>query len=199
VELGEIEAALAAHPVVRDAAVIARSNEGSLALTACIVCRSGAEAPTSGELREFLSHSLPDGMLPAAFVVVDEIPIAPGGKRDRARLAREVSETEQRIARIWSRVLGVAELGVHDNFFDLGGDSLRLMEVRGGLEEEFGTELPLAVLFEHTSVARIAERLATPPEGPFSDQATDDAVARGARRKALLTHRAAVRRDRKLP
>ncbi|HYG61196.1 MAG TPA: amino acid adenylation domain-containing protein, partial [Thermoanaerobaculia bacterium] len=138
IETGEVEAALRAHPEVREAAVLARPVPGStdLRLVAYVVPGGGGDAWTSG-LRTFLADRLPDSMIPAAFVALDSLPLSANGKLDvRAlpepeqvteRAAAEPPGTplEREIAALWQEVLGTDRFGVRDNFFELGGDSIK--------------------------------------------------------------------------
>jgi amino acid adenylation domain-containing protein len=168
VELGEIESALTRHPEVQEAAVLALSEEsGGNRLIAWI------EAPrdlASGELRAFLKTSLPDYMVPSAFVTLRELPLTPNGKIDRRALAampRRLesaapaedraprSHAEEMLVRIWSEIFGHA-VGVNENFFDLGGHSLLATRVVSRVREAFGIELPLRRLFEQPTVAELA-------------------------------------------
>ncbi len=168
VELGEIEVALGQHPAVRDVVVTMREDQpGDKRLVAYVQPRDAALAASS--LREFLRERVPDYMIPAAYVLLDSFPLGPTGKVDRRALPapearRQVaaeyvaptSPTEQAIAAIWSDLLGIAEIGVNDSFFDLGGNSLLLVQVHGKLKAAFGRDVPLLELFRYPTVAALA-------------------------------------------
>ncbi|HEX3556709.1 MAG TPA: amino acid adenylation domain-containing protein [Thermoanaerobaculia bacterium] len=174
IELGEIESALARHPAVRAAAVLAVEDPerpGERRLVGYVV-PAAATAPTTPELRGFAGESLPDYMLPAAIVVLDSLPLTTNGKIDRRALAalrplpavkaeRTAPRTpaEEILAGIWERVLHVDGVGAHDDFFDLGGHSLLATQVVSRLREAFDVELPLRVLFEAPTVAQLAARV----------------------------------------
>jgi non-ribosomal peptide synthetase component F len=170
VELKEIEAVLAAHEAVRDVAVIAREDvAGERRLVAYVVGRP-ERAPVGGELRAYLKGRLPEYMIPAAFVALDALPLTPNGKLDRRALpapdrARpETSDgfvaprnsTEAALAEIWAEVLSVETVGVEDNFFDLGGHSLLVIQVLSRVRRSFHVEVPLRELFESPTVAALA-------------------------------------------
>ncbi|HEX8558227.1 MAG TPA: amino acid adenylation domain-containing protein [Pyrinomonadaceae bacterium] len=170
VELGEIEAALLSHEGVRECVVVARAEgEGGQMLAAYVVPRAG-RAPAAGELRAFLGERLPDYMVPTAFVTLQSLPLTPNGKVDRralpapdaARPGRGVgyvaprTALEEYVAHVWSEVLGVEHVGVNDNFFDLGGHSIKAMQVIARLLDSFQVELPPGLLFEANTVAELA-------------------------------------------
>ncbi|HEX7240208.1 MAG TPA: amino acid adenylation domain-containing protein, partial [Longimicrobiaceae bacterium] len=173
VELGEVEAALAGHPSVREAAVVARDG-GLVGYVAGSV--------TAGELREHLRASLPEYMVPSAYVVLERLPLTRNGKVDRRALpAPEASSgtivaprtpAEEVLAGIWAEVLSVERVGAEDDFFALGGHSLLATRVVSRVREAFGVELPLRALFEAPTVAALAERVGAgtatqaPPLGP---------------------------------
>ncbi len=176
VECGEVAAALAGHPEVHQAVVIAALDaRGDLHLVAYVVAR-GAGVVEVGELRRFLSGRLPEPMVPAAFVSLDALPRTPDGKVDRAALpppdrrphatssdsTRPGSAAEQRVAAIWAGVLGldVADVGVDDDFFELGGHSLLAAQVVAQVREAFGSDTPLRAIFEAPTVARLAALVA---------------------------------------
>ncbi|MCG8348800.1 MAG: amino acid adenylation domain-containing protein, partial [Chloroflexales bacterium] len=174
VELGEVEAVLDYHPAVRESIVLAREDvTGHMQLAAYVSPHSatGEDAPPdAAALRAFLAERLPDYMVPASFVVVDEWPMTPSGKVDRKALPTpELTQAERAktyvaprdlveedLARIWAEVLGVERVGVHDNFFDLGGHSLLATRLVSQLREAFAVELPLRRLFETPTVAGLA-------------------------------------------
>ncbi|MEO3827710.1 amino acid adenylation domain-containing protein [Actinomadura sp. B10D3] len=172
VELGEIEAALAAHPAVEHAVVLLRDDErGEPALVGYVV-PAGEERPDAADLRDRLAETLPEYMVPAVFVALDDLPLTPNGKLDkralpapgaaalRARRAYVAPRTalEQRIASVWSAVLGVAGVGVEDGFFDLGGDSIRAVSLVGALRAE-GLDVGVPDVFARRTVAGLAQAL----------------------------------------
>jgi amino acid adenylation domain-containing protein len=173
VEPGEIEAALARHPRVLEAAVVAREERpGELRLVAYVVQAPPPEPlePLDGELREALRRVLPDYMVPADFVVLEALPATPNGKLDRralqamplpaARRAGELAppetEVEALLVEIWQRLLGREPIGVYDNLFDLGAHSLLAPQFTAEVQEVFDLELPLHALFEAPTVRQLA-------------------------------------------
>jgi amino acid adenylation domain-containing protein len=170
IELGEIEATLASHPQVRSCAVLAREDEpGDKQLVAYVVSRDG-EAPGPDTMRVFLKEKLPDYMVPARLVHLDSLPLTPNGKIDRKALpapSRDVSgggegaaprtETEKRVAAIWGELLKLDGIGIHDDFFDLGGDSMAAVALVAHLHETFDLELDLASLFDRPTIAGLSE------------------------------------------
>jgi hypothetical protein len=173
IELGEIEAGLRAHPAVREAAVVLRADgPAGRRLVAYVIPSEGQNAP-SDELREHLRRRLPDYMVPAAFVSLDALPLTANGKLDRHALpapaalveragdrAAPSSETERAVAAVWQEVLGVGEVSADDNFFDLGGHSLLLVQVHERLAKRFPEQaLPILDLFEYPTVRSLSGRL----------------------------------------
>jgi amino acid adenylation domain-containing protein len=194
IEPGEIEAVLAAHPVVREGAVGLVGGTGGAGgerLVAYVV--AGAPGP---ELRRYLEARLPEAMVPAAFVLLPALPLTPNGKVDRRALAGIEPEagrsggaggtpprtaTEVLLAGIWSRVLGIEGVTVDDDFFALGGHSLLATQVTSRVREIFGIELPLRLLFEAPTLTALAReidgrrihgggmpRLPAPPLRPYA-------------------------------
>jgi amino acid adenylation domain-containing protein len=170
IEPGEIEAALKQHPSVADAVVVALGEDRDARLVAYLTAREGEAVPADAELRERLAASMPEYMIPSAFVPLDEIPLTPSGKVDRRALPepdapaaggyvvpRDVTELE--VARIWGEALGVPRVGAADDFFRMGGHSLLALRMMARIRERFGRELPLATLFRHPTVAAFAEAL----------------------------------------
>jgi amino acid adenylation domain-containing protein len=167
IETGEIEARLAEHPGVQRALVVAREDvPGTKRLVAYVV--PAAERPRPEALAAHLAERLPEYLRPSAFVLLDELPIAPGGKVDRARLpAPETSvvsarrepprgATEELLAELWSALLAVPEVGREDDFFALGGHSLAATVLIARIRKHLGVELPLALLFRERSLANLA-------------------------------------------
>ncbi len=171
VELGEVEETLSRLPGVEAAVVLAR--EGSLA--AYVVPRLEVTAGAgAGALRDGLRAKLPEYMVPTAFVFLDALPLTPNGKVDRRALAKlpldagpledggyvaPRNPVEEQMAEIWADVLGIEKVGIHDTFWDLGGHSLLATRVLSRLYGSLGVELPLQTLFEHPTVAELAEAM----------------------------------------
>jgi len=173
IEIGEIESVLAQHEAVEQAVVVAREDvAGDKRLVAYVTANQGRPVAFE-ELRQFLKQSLPDYMLPSAFVSLDKFPLTPNGKVDRKALpapdrrVQEVSRAkvpprnavEEVVASIWSEVLRTSEVGAHDNFFELGGHSLLATRVISRLRQALQVELPLRTLFEAPTVAELADRI----------------------------------------
>ena len=166
IEPGEVEAALLAHPAVREALVMVREDEpGRRRLVAYV--GAPAEPPSSAELREFLRGRLPEYMVPGAFVVLDALPMTRHGKVDRRALPVPAAaesgayleprtETERTLATLWAEVLGVPRVGVEDDFFELGGHSLLALPLLHRVNDAFGVEVPLRALFNAPHVAAMA-------------------------------------------
>jgi len=172
IEPGEIEAALRLHPALRDAVVDVRGARADQRLIAWIVLHEGIEAPGASDLRAFLRDRLPEPLLPAAFVPLSALPLTPSGKVDRralpapaeARLegvsyAEPQSALERTIAEIYRDLLRVGRVGLHDNFFDLGGHSLLIVRAHQKLREALGKEIPVLDLFRFPTVAALARHL----------------------------------------
>jgi amino acid adenylation domain-containing protein len=182
IEPGEIETVLEGHPEVRRAAVAARDDgSGSRRLVAYVVTEGGSAVGTP-ELREHLMERLPEFMVPSAFVFLDALPLNTNGKVDRRALPepdwRHLGETrefvepetpaEVLLAGVWAEVLGVERVGAHDNFFLLGGDSIRSLVVRARAEAR-GVSFSVQQLFEHPVLRDLARAVAAgdvPAFGP---------------------------------
>jgi thioesterase domain-containing protein len=176
IELGEIEARLAAHAGVREAVVVAREdNPGDKRLVAYYTCLNTSEQgedPVGAEvLRTHLAASLPEYMVPAAYVRLEALPLTPNGKLDRKALpAPEADayaargyeapegEIEATLAGIWADVLGVERIGRHDNFFQLGGHSLLTLKVVSSLKY-LGIDISVADVFMHPTIGSLAAQI----------------------------------------
>ncbi|PYQ44520.1 MAG: hypothetical protein DMF77_07020 [Acidobacteria bacterium] len=189
IELGEIESVLSQHPAVRDAVLHARTDEvGDTRLVAYVVPVAGT-AVSAGELRQHAQERLPPYMVPASFVVLEEMPLGPSGKVDRRALPspedvgveRETpfvaprTPIEEGVAEIWSQILHVDRIGVHDSFFERGGHSLLVTQLVSRLLKTFDVELPLRAVFQTPTVAELAAKIeasrrgtSMPPLAPLS-------------------------------
>ncbi|HEX5868951.1 MAG TPA: condensation domain-containing protein, partial [Longimicrobium sp.] len=171
IEPGEIEAALKQHPAVADAVVIALGEGPAARLVAYLTARDGAAVPVDAELRERLSRSMPEYMVPSAFVALNAIPLTSSGKVDRRALpaphfaadadayVAPRTPTEEIVAGIWSELLGVDRVGARDAFFALGGHSLLGTRVVSRIRERLGAEVPVAALFEAPRLDEFAARV----------------------------------------
>ncbi|HKH48908.1 MAG TPA: amino acid adenylation domain-containing protein [Thermoanaerobaculia bacterium] len=173
IELGEVEAALARLPGIGSAAAVLRRDErGEARLVGYAAPPAGKPAPTALELRRALRTRLPEYMVPAAFVVLPELPLTPSGKIDRDALPEPTqaagnervaprTPVEEELARIWSELLGVPyeQVSVGDNFFDLGGHSLLAAQCVARVRESLGAELPLQSLFGKATLGDLADAM----------------------------------------
>jgi amino acid adenylation domain-containing protein len=174
VELGEIEAVLARHAQVQEAIVLVREDKpGNTRLAAYLVSSDKDTPPKIAELRDYLKANLPEYMVPSAFVTLKSLPLMPNGKVDRKALptpeyrsstgtyAAPRTLLEEEMAGIWSKLLGVERIGMHDTFFELGGHSLLAMQVISRLRQVFQVELPMRALFEEPTIGGLAKRVET--------------------------------------
>ncbi|MBW4636661.1 MAG: amino acid adenylation domain-containing protein [Gloeocapsa sp. UFS-A4-WI-NPMV-4B04] len=169
IEIGEIETVLSQHPEVKETAIAAREDVPSdKRLVAYVVARQQL-APTTSDLRRFLSEKLPPYMIPAVFVQIAALPLTPSGKVDRRSLpvpsvrsevevahAMPQTEVEQAIATVWQQVLNIAKVGIHDNFFEIGGHSLLMLKVNSQLREIFKTDLSIVEMFRYPTINSLA-------------------------------------------
>jgi amino acid adenylation domain-containing protein len=172
IELGEIEAVLARHPAVAQAVVVAREDRPGDRYLAAYLRPAGA-VPAIAELRAFLKEYLPDYMVPSTFTSLPSLPLTPNGKVDRKRLPepedrRAVSQapflaprgrTEDAIAAAWREVLRLEQVGIDDNFFDLGGHSLLLVQVQAKLRSALGQDVPIVEMFQYPTIRTMAAHL----------------------------------------
>jgi len=172
IEPGEIETVLTMHQGVKHVSVVAQTDEnGTKRLIAYYAC-SSADGPTPRELRQFLQGKLPQYMVPSLFVVLESLPLSNNGKVDRSALPAPVfgaadsasaetptNEIEKTVLDLWRRVLRVERVGLDDNFFDIGGDSLLLVAVHSNLQKLLKIEIPVTDLFEYTTVRTLGKHL----------------------------------------
>jgi len=170
IELGEIEATLAQHEAIDEVVVLARidnpnGQKDEKRLVAYLISKV-TKPPTVSQLRRFMTGSLPEYMVPTAFVFLKTFPLTPNGKVDRKALPAPEdnrpdlesvflaphNEVERTIAAIWQEVIGVKKVGVDDNFFDLGGHSLLLVQVQSKLQNKFNRDLSIIELFKYPTI-----------------------------------------------
>jgi amino acid adenylation domain-containing protein len=212
IELGEIEAVLRQHPLVADAVVAVREDiPGHKQLVSYVVPRiedgsTGTSEPLSAshdELRRFLQERLPEYMIPAAFMAIQAVPLSPNGKADRRALpAPEIlrpqlnatytapqTTIERMIASIWQDVLHIDTVGLHDNFFDLGGHSLLMARVHSKLREIGTSDISIVDLFQYPTVNTLARYLSRQPTALQNDGPDDRRKEGRSRLKQQLRHR----------
>ncbi|WP_280863756.1 non-ribosomal peptide synthetase [Streptomyces sp. SAI-144] len=202
IEPGEIAATLESHPELSGAVVVARDDPGAGGGKQLVAYVAAAEPPAVDDLRRFLTDRLPEFMVPAAFVVLDRLPINPNGKVDRAalpdpelhheRYRAPRTPREETLARLFSELTGVERVGVDDNFFLLGGHSLLVTRLVNRIRAELGAELSIGVVFAGPTVAELAGRLdaeapARPPLRPA--QRPDRLPLSYAQRRLWFLHR----------
>jgi len=204
IELGEIEATLALHKAVDQVVVVVRGGADSSDdkhLAAYMIAASEQE-PTVGDLRGFLMESLPEYMVPTAFVFLDALPLTPNGKVDRKALpspegvhpklgseyVAPQSEIERTVASIWQEVLKVEKVGIDDNFFDLGGHSMLLVRIQGKLSEAFDRDISIIELFKYPTVNTLAQYVAQEDPSDEADFQKFQDIAQ-KQKQAMVRHK----------
>ena len=188
VETPKVEMALLGHPGVKQVAVVPwQSRNGDIKLAAYIVAASPPR-PSNDQLRGLLKKTLPDYMIPSIYVELEALPLTPTGKIDRKSLPEpsntrpqlDVSyvsfrnETEKDLIRIWEDVLDVNPIGIHDNFFDLGGHSLTASQIVFRVFQRFQLQIPLQELFQSATVADMATVIAEHPDKQLGKEALEN-------------------------
>ena len=201
IELGEVETILGRHDAIGRCVVVVREDEpGDKRLVAYFESASET-VPAASDLRTHLRNDLPDYMIPSAFVALDKLPLTPNGKFDRKALPRpdqgrtEVEtgyvaprdSLEVALAGIWSGVLKVPTVGIHDNFFELGGHSLGAVVLLSEIRKLTGKTLPLATLFQASTIAEFADLLRQDGWAPSWSSLVPIQPA-GSRRPLFLVH-----------
>jgi len=196
IELGEIEAALGSLPEVKDAAVtVFESGASDKRLVAFATAAPGQRIDPAA-IRKQLGTLLPEFMTPSQVVVLDVMPQTPNGKIDRKALPQPHAQaaatvqtpesgTETEISKIWCEALGLAEVGVTDNFFDLGGHSLLVVQVQRRLKELFGKEIAITDMFRFSTIQALARHLDGDKSGSSSAAAQRGADRAAARRTRI--------------
>ncbi len=210
IEPGEIEFALREHPQVRDA--IALCDQSEQENKRLVAYCAGDSTLSASELRGFLAARLPFYMIPEALIILDSMPLTPNGKIDRAALPRphhagalgdhirrstaspqtRAHDAEEAVAAIWRKVLGRDEIGSDENFFDAGGDSLKLIAVHSELRRNLNATISMPDLFEHPTIGAIARRLGR-TDAPVGDRGDLDDRAR--KRNEMLKRQRAARTE----
>jgi len=200
IELEEIGSTLTQHPSIREAVVLAREDEpGEKRLVAYVVA-DREPAPTDSELRRFSRERLPDYMIPAAFIHLDGLPTMSNGKLDRRALpapgrSRPLleeecvlprTEIERTMARIWQELLQIDQVGIHDNYFDLGGNSLLMVQAHSKLVEALNRDLSLVDMFMYPTIASLSEYLSLRKSDQTADDSDDAEVERSNANKHRL-------------
>jgi amino acid adenylation domain-containing protein len=203
IELGEIETVLEGNPAVRQAVVVAmdgsssiiqdsESAPGDAKQLAAYVVPQPHQSPTPADLRQYLKERLPEYMVPAAFVVLERFPLSPNGKVDKRALpeprgirqevetpapAAPAMDIEQALAEIWKEVLHLDKVGLDDNFFDIGGESLLIVEVHTKVEQKFKLGSSITTFFECPTINMLAKKL-TGGEQPKPSSSVQDRARR---------------------
>ncbi len=168
VEPGEVEAVLARHPMVGQVAVVAQEDQaGGKRLVSYVVPTGTGEADVRKQLLGFAREHLPDYLVPSVFVAIDRLPLTPSGKLDRRALPTPSgtdaergpgyvaprTRAEKAMARVWGESLGARRVGIHDSFFDLGGNSYQALQVMSRFQALFKTEIPIRTIFQFPTIA----------------------------------------------
>ena len=172
IELGEIEAVMLTHPAIQEAVVIVNGQTPESQTLIAYLVPNSRSIPTTAELRSFIEAKLPDYMIPSAFVTSETLPLTPNGKIDRKALQALKSTSvnlgdrlapstpiEKLLAGIWTEILGIEQIGINHNFFEIGGHSLIATRVISQIRQVLGVELPLRSLFENPTIARLAKQI----------------------------------------
>jgi len=173
IELGEIEAVLSQHPATRENAVVVHETSATDKRLVAYLVPHQEQTLDNTELRAFLKERLPDYMIPSAFVTLEAMPLTPTGKIDRRALPEPEgtrpqleaayvmpqTDAEQRIAAVWQQLLQIEKVGIHDNFFEVGGHSLLMIQVQSELQKRFKQPLSMIELFQYTTIHALAKHL----------------------------------------
>ena len=171
IELGEIESQLNSHPAIQNNIVIVNEQNNNKQLIAYYVLEDDQTAE-SADLKTFLAQQLPDYMIPVAFIELDVIPLTPNGKVDRKKLAMQDvhlqstqayvaprNETEQKLVEIWQEVLNLEKVGIHDNFFEFGGNSILILRLQHKINQNISAEIKVTDLFKYPNIGSLSALL----------------------------------------
>ncbi|HEY0685560.1 MAG TPA: amino acid adenylation domain-containing protein [Steroidobacter sp.] len=201
IELGEIESVLRAQPRVREAVVLARADvPGEKRLVAYVLATKGSAAPSPEQLRAAVAVALPEYMVPAAYVVLDALPLTPNGKVDRKALPAvegeafgqqhyepPAGELEQTLARIWSELLGVQQVGRRHRFFELGGHSLLIVQLLSRLRQQ-NLDIEVRSVFDAPELQAMAGKLRRITADRYIDQMISIRAGSERRRPLFMIH-----------
>jgi amino acid adenylation domain-containing protein len=207
IELGEVEAAIAEYPGVRQVYVIAHADHTGRQRLAAYFISEVSSAISAHQLREFLSERSPAQMIPAFYIQMDQFPLTNNGKVDRKALpvpvagstenAASVAETatpvQERVAKIWREVLEAPNVGLDDNFFDIGGSSILLIRVRTELQNQLSRQIPITWMFEFTTIRTLADKLGETEAGPSAAASPASGVLNAAQEQARKQREAFAR------
>lgn len=195
VELGEIEAQLESCDGIGNCAVVVQGEGEAARLVAYYTVRPGSN-PQPSELREQIARYLPEYMIPQHFVLLEQMPLTTSGKIDRRRLPKlsiqranlldvgPRSEEERKVATLWGELLGVDRVGIHENFFEIGGNSLLVMRMAAKLRQTFGKDVSVVDIFRYPTIEQLAAHLASGRQSEVIQEKTKLQAAR--QREALL-------------
>jgi amino acid adenylation domain-containing protein len=206
IELGEIETVLGQHEAVRDAVVVVREDTPGNKHLVAYITPKGERQPNISQIKDFLRQRVSAYMVPATLMVLDQIPLTPNGKADRralpipasGRAGAEASFVapstviEKALAEIWSGVLGLDQVGIEDNFFDLGGTSLLGLRMVARVQKQLGTDLPAVKLYHYPTIRALAQYLDPKPAEPASTQNTQVRGWRRTDRSAIANTQTAL-------
>ncbi|GAK56428.1 amino acid adenylation domain protein [Candidatus Vecturithrix granuli] len=210
IELGEIEATLDSHPAVRESVVLAKEDlNGDKRLIAYLVTAQ-QPAPDTSVLREFLKEKLPDYMVPAIFIALDEFPLTPNGKVNRralpepeqrtqssAAFVSPQNELERQIADVWHEMLHLDTIGIHDNFFELGGHSLLAIQMHSKLQELLDMDISVVEVFQYPTIHAMAQYVSQKQQKSEAEPEQARGEKRMARRAAVSERRQRRQQHRK--
>ena len=207
IELGEIAAALHRHPAIADCAVVVRNDASGEKTLAAYLVRRGSIAVDAAALRVMLRAALPEYMVPAHFTFVPGLPLTVNGKLDTGALPAPDSAKpavaafenldgtplEREIGRVWIEVLGLPSLQPDQNFFDVGGNSMNLVQIHTRLQALLGRQFGITELFAHATVRALARHFGSAPQPPGSTTGGNDAQTRAALQRQAFAARRAVK------
>jgi amino acid adenylation domain-containing protein len=210
IELGEIEAVLAQHPKVKETVVVAREDIPKNQRLVAYVVPHSEMIFALHELRDYLKDKLPDYMVPSAFVELEALPLSPNGKIDRHALpvpdiqhpdlkeAYEApnSEVERAIAKIWLEILHLEKVGVNDNFFDLGGNSLLMVQVNHKLREVLHSDISVVEMFQNPTIKSLAKYINLTSKETSAFESLNNRIQK--QREAVNRQRSLMKRGRNL-